>query len=112
MNAMERRLALSSLVLAWARRLRDGGSGEPGLRIADTPAAASEMALDLMRLMDEAETEGADLSRLAEVLPERFAEFEQLSLNFLGIIIEAWPAFLAERELLNPADRRNKLMAL
>jgi ATP-dependent helicase/nuclease subunit B len=112
MNAMERRLALSSLVLAWTRRLRDGGGGEPGLRIADTPAAASEMALDLMRLMDEAETEGADLSRLAEILPERFAEFEQLSLNFLGIVINIWPAFLDERGMLNPAERRNRLMAL
>src|SRR5512138_1304532 len=70
MNAMERRLALTSLVLAWAQQLRGGSFGEPGLRIAETPAAASEMALDLMRLMDEAETEGADLARLAEILPE------------------------------------------
>ncbi len=112
-GALDRRMALTGLVLAWARRLHEGRiTGEPGLRIADTPAAAAELALELMRLMDEAETEGVDLKRLAELVPERFAGHEALSLDFLKIVIEAWPSHLAENGLLNPVDRRNRLMAL
>jgi len=102
---LDRRMALTRLVMAWAQNLSEG-------YIANSPAAASELALELMRLMDEAETEGVDLSRLAELLPERFAGHEQLSLSFLNIVIETWPAFLAEQDLLNPVDRRNRLMAL
>ncbi|HEY7646093.1 MAG TPA: double-strand break repair protein AddB [Hyphomicrobiales bacterium] len=110
---LERRLSLSKLVLHWAQQLREGRiTGETGLRIADTPAAATELALDLMRLMDEAETEGVDLRRLAELIPERFAGHEQLSLSFLNIVVQIWPAVLAEAGRLNPVDRRNRLMAL
>jgi ATP-dependent helicase/nuclease subunit B len=112
-GALDRRMALTGLVLAWARQLREGRIlDEAGLRIADTPAAAAELALELMRLMDEAETERVDLRQLASLLPERFAGHEQLSLSFLNIVMDAWPAFLAENGVLNPVDRRNKLMAL
>lgn len=111
--ALDRRMALTQLVLAWAKNLRKGRtSGDTALRIADTPAAAAELALELMRLMDEAETEGVDLRRLREMLPERFAAHEQMSLSFLSIVLEAWPAYLAERGLLNPVARRNRIMAL
>ena len=111
--ALDRRMALTQLVLAWAKNLRRGRiSGDSALRIADTPAAAAELALELMRLMDEAETEGVDLRRLREMMPERFAAHEQMSLSFLGIVLEMWPAYLAERGLLNPVARRNRLMAL
>ena len=111
--ALDRRMALTQLVLAWAKNLRKGRiSGDTALRIADTPAAAAELALELMRLMDEAETEGVDLRRLREIMPERFAAHEQMSLSFLGIVLEAWPAYLAERGLLNPVARRNRIMAL
>lgn len=110
---LERRMVLTRLILAWAQQLRHGEiNGEPGLRIADTPAAAAEMALDLMRLMDEAETEGADLSQIRELLPERFAAHEQLSLSFLDIVLNTWPAYLASARMLNPVARRNGIMAL
>ncbi len=112
-GALDRRMALTQLVLAWARRLSRGQvAGDASLRIADTPAAAAELALELMRLMDEAETEGVDLSRLRELVPERFAGHEQLSLDFLTIVTQMWPQHLAEHGLLNPVDRRNRIMAL
>lgn len=112
-SALDRRMALTQLVLAWAKNLRRGRVvGDTALRIADTPAAAAELALELMRLMDEAETEGVDLRRMRELMPERFAAHEQLSLSFLGIVLEMWPAYLAERGLLNPVDRRNRIMVL
>jgi ATP-dependent helicase/nuclease subunit B len=111
---LDRRLALTKLIMAWSKSLREGRPDRHGrdLRIAETPAAAAELALELMRLMDEAETEGVSLTRLAELIPERFAGHEQLSLSFLGIVIEAWPAYLAAIGCLNPVDRRNRVMAL
>jgi ATP-dependent helicase/nuclease subunit B len=114
-GALERRMVLTQLILAWADRVKRGAGGEagaPGLSIAETPAAASEMALGLMRLMDEADTEEVDLGRLRGLLPERFAAHEQLSLDFLEIVLTAWPAYLEASGRLNPMVRRNRVMAL
>jgi ATP-dependent helicase/nuclease subunit B len=114
-GALERRMVLTQLILAWADRVKRGAAGEIGalaLSIAETPAAASEMALGLMRLMDEADTEGVDLGRLRELSPERFAVHEQLSLDFLEIVLTAWPAYLEASGRLNPMARRNRVMAL
>jgi ATP-dependent helicase/nuclease subunit B len=111
---LDRRLALTRLILAWVRHLKDGGvvGDAAGVRLSETPAAAAELALELMRLMDEAESEGVDLTRLAELVPERFAGHEQLALSFLDIVISAWPAHLEASGLFNPVERRNRLMAL
>ncbi len=111
-SALERRMVLTQFILAWARRVRQGGAGQGGVFVAETPAAAAELALDLMQLMDEAQSEGADLSRIPELLPERFAGHEQLSLDFLDIVVKAWPGYLASQTLLDPVERRNRIMAL
>jgi ATP-dependent helicase/nuclease subunit B len=112
---LERRMVLTQLILAWGERMKHGHAGEAGglgLTIAETPAVAAELALGLMRLMDEADTEGVDLGQIRALLPERFAAHEQLSLDFLDIVIDAWPAYLAGSERLNPMQRRNRVMAL
>jgi len=114
-DPLERRMVLTQLILAWGERVRHGGAGDSGalgLSIAETPAAAAELALGLMRLMDEADTEGVDLAQIRTLLPERFAVHEQLSLDFLDIVLDAWPAYLAGSERLNPMRRRDRVMAL
>jgi ATP-dependent helicase/nuclease subunit B len=114
-GALERRIVLTRLILAWAERVKRGQAGETGalgLSIAETPAAASELAVDLMRLMDEADTEAVDLARLRDLLPERFAAHEQLSLNFLDVVLGAWPDYLEASGRLSPMTRRNRVLAL
>ena len=113
-GALERRMVLTQLILAWAERVKRGQVGERGLvvTIAETPAAASELALDLMKLMDEADGERVDLGRLRGLLPERFAAHEQLSLNFLEIVLGAWPAYLEASGRLAPIARRNRVLTL
>jgi ATP-dependent helicase/nuclease subunit B len=114
-DPLERRMVLTQLILAWGERVKHGAASEAGalgMSIAETPAAAAELALGLMRLMDEADTEGADLARIRELLPERFAVHEQLSLDFLDIVLDAWPNYLGAVERLNPMQRRNRVMAL
>jgi ATP-dependent helicase/nuclease subunit B len=115
MGELERRLALTSLVLAWskAERCRDGSDGDLALfaaASAATPAQGAALAAELARLMDMVETEGGALEGLATLVPESFSEHWQRTLDFLSIVTRHWPAHLAERGLTSPAVRRNAVI--
>lgn len=97
-ESMDRQLRLSRLVLAW-------GKGSP-FGPSDAGQAAA-LAAELAHLIDSAETEGVDLSRVRDLVPDRFAEHWQHTLSFLEIALEYWPKELAERGLIDPAKRRN-----
>jgi double-strand break repair protein AddB len=112
-GALDRRLALMRLVLAWGERLRreaDAAHAE-FLPPAATPAQASYLAADLANLMDFIESEEVDLDRLEEIVPEAHATHWQLTVDFLKIVTEHWPAYLADNGLVSPASRRNLLMS-
>ncbi len=116
MSETERRLALTELVLRWSEVMRGaGGADGEGLAPfaaagAGTPAQAATLAAELARLMDMVETEGASLGRLAALVPETYSVHWQHTIEFLKIVTEYWPAHLAERGLLSPAERRNRLI--
>lgn len=111
---IERRLALTRLVLAWVSSVREGRlrevSDHSGTFMAATPAQAAKLASELMKLMDAVETEQVDLSRLHELVPEEYSEHWQLTLEFLKIVTEHWPTYLKERGLMPPMERRNALL--
>lgn len=115
---LERRLALTRLVLRWSTALRaDGSVGETDRELApvvttavSTPAQAVCLATELARLTDMLETEGVSLDRLADLVPDNFAEHWQQTLKFLEIITAYWPAYLAEAGLTSPAARRNDII--
>lgn len=96
-TALERRLALTQMVLAWARRTER----------TVTPAQASALAKELASMMDMVETEKASLDDLAGVVPDAHSEHWRQTLDFLGIMTQVWPQYLAERGLSSPAARRN-----
>ena len=78
---------------------------------AGTPAQAAHLAAELARLMDMVETERPGepmLDKLAALVPEDLSEHWQKTIDFLKIVTASWPAYLAERGLLSPADRRNR----
>ncbi|MCH9807591.1 MAG: double-strand break repair protein AddB [Alphaproteobacteria bacterium] len=114
----ERLLLLTKLVLHWSERMRQPDadpSGELGFGDvpsagARTPAQAATMARELAELMDLVEREGCSFDGLADLVPETFSEHWQKSLQFLEIITAAWPAILAERNLLSPWQRQNRLL--
>ena len=59
--------------------------------------------------MVETERPGeAVLNKLSELVPEELSEHWQQTIEFLKIITETWPAYLAEKGLLSPAERRNR----
>ncbi|MSO92364.1 MAG: double-strand break repair protein AddB [Rhodospirillales bacterium] len=75
-----------------------------------TPDQAVLLARELARLVDQVHTEGLDFAKLATLVPEKFAEHWQRTLDFLKIVTEAWPKVLAEEGAIDPADRRNRLL--
>jgi ATP-dependent helicase/nuclease subunit B len=97
-----RRLAvLTRLILAM-----DGENGAP--RTADR---AWPLAAELATLMDEAERAGIDLgARLPDAADDRFAAHWAETLKFLAIVTHAWPDWLAEQGLMNPAARQVALL--
>ncbi|MGH7103824.1 MAG: double-strand break repair protein AddB [Acetobacteraceae bacterium] len=101
-GALERLAVLARLILA-----AESGGGLPG-RVDRAWALAAELAL----LQDEAERAGVDLrAALPDAVPEEYAAHWQQTLGFLRIVTEAWPAWLAEQGLMNPAARQVAVLA-
>jgi ATP-dependent helicase/nuclease subunit B len=110
LESLERRLLLARLVLQWASSMELHGAGGAPL-VAHSPAAALRLADDLTRLIDDMTTRQVPWDRLDEIVPERFDPYWQLSLQFLKIAREAWPAILNERGAIEAAARRDRLIA-
>ena len=97
---LPRQLALTELTLAWGRAVRrellDLGPGEP-LLIPASAADAVRLARDLARLIDDMETARLPWEEIRGLAPEDHARYFQITLDFLKIVSEQWPAHLAER---------------
>ena len=106
---LERRLLLAELILKWANSpaLR-GVEGSP--LIANTPSAALGLADDLARLMDDMTTRQVSWDKLDGLVPDNLDPYWQLSLRFLKIAREAWPALRHERGAIEAAERRDRLI--
>ncbi len=112
-SEIERRLVLTMLVQLWSARLRTPEDDAAHLADmaaagANTPAQAAQLAAELARLMDMIETENVPLDGIGGLVPDEHSEHWQKTLEFLKIITAFWPAHLAEKQLLSPADRRNR----
>ena len=99
-SVLERRLTLSRLVKALAL------SGEG---FASPPNAAEVLWLadSLGQVIDDLTIEDVHPSKLSALVPEELAENWQQVLQFLNIVLEAWPAVLAERGKIDAAAARN-----
>src|SRR5262252_1971182 len=75
------------------------------------PAAALALADDLAKLMDDMTTREVPWQRLDGLVPDELDQYWQLTLRFLLIAREVWPAILAERGAVEPAMRRDRLIA-
>lgn len=76
------------------------------------PVQALGMADMLGRLMDQITIEGADISKLAGLVPDEadLAIHWQKTLQFMQILTAEWPAILAEQGYVDYAERRNILI--
>jgi ATP-dependent helicase/nuclease subunit B len=106
---LERRLLLAELILKWANSPAvRGAQGSP--LIANTPQAALGLADDLARLIDDMTTRQVSWDALDGLVPDDLDPYWQLSLRFLKIARETWPALRAERGEIEAAERRDKLI--
>ncbi len=109
-----RLLALAPLVLNWKRHLpvhvaaRFGGSD--GLVVPSSNADSIWLAREIAALIDAVETEGAEFARLASIVPQELDGWWQVTVEFLRIVTEFWPAHLAEAGLSDPATYRNAMI--
>ena len=106
---LERRLLLAELILQWANSPEMRGA-EGAALVANTPSAALGLADDLARLMDDMTTRQVGWDRLDGLVPDDLDSYWQLSLRFLKIAREAWPALRAERGAIEQAERRDLLI--
>ncbi|TCR68864.1 double-strand break repair protein AddB [Bosea sp. BK604] len=112
-DPMARRMLLTRLVDAWGRTANRShlrlDPSEPSL-VPATLGEAWGLASDLATLLDQMQTEGAAIERLAGLDATRFDKVWQLNASFLAILAEAWPAILGERNACDPAAFRNRML--
>jgi len=97
----ERLALLARLVMARAGR-------------QERPVAADQawlLAQELARLLDESHRADVDLpDRLPDAAAEGYAEHWARTIDFLRIVTRAWPDILADRDMLDPAERGVRLL--
>ena len=109
-GGLKRKMLLAELILKWAASPEMRGDDAFSL-VANSPAAALALAGDLARLMDDMVTRQVPWDRLDSLVPTDMDEYWQKTLRFLQIAREFWPALLAERNSIEPAEHRDKLIA-
>ena len=110
---LDRQLILARFTRAWGEALRPDrlglAEGAPVL-IPASAADAFHLAGDLARLVDDVAAAGLDWKALDTLVPDDLARYWQITLDFLKIVGEAWPALLAERHRADPTTRRDRLI--
>ncbi len=101
-SPIRRQLVLATLIRRWDEQQRGGTLNF---------AQASHLAESLAGLMDEIERQDADLGQLQTLAPAALAEHWQDVTGFLGLLQNAWPAYLKQTGQMNPAARRNAALA-
>lgn len=99
---IRQRLLLATLVRRWDERQRGGTLSF---------AQAASLARGLAEFLNEAETQGIDLSALETLPPAALAEHWAEVRDFLLLLRDHWPPVLAEEGALSAAARRNAALA-
>jgi ATP-dependent helicase/nuclease subunit B len=109
LGGLERKVLLAELILKWAATPEMRGGSDVSL-VAQSPASALALAGDLARLMDDMVMRRVSWGRLDALVPGDLDEFWLKTLRFLKIARERWPEILKERDRIEPAERRDRLI--
>ncbi|MHA1598930.1 MAG: double-strand break repair protein AddB, partial [Alphaproteobacteria bacterium] len=96
--ALRRQLLLTRLILA-----RED--------MAATPDQAARLATELARLLDQVQTERLSFEGLTTLVEDRdLSEHWQKTVRFLKILTDNWPEILESEGVIDPIDRRNRVI--
>ena len=109
LDGLPRRLVLMRLVSAWAKQLGSRDLASAPL-VAGGPASTLALADDLARLIDDMTTRGVDWNELDNLVPDDLDHYWKITLDFLKIAKDTWPAHLREAGLIEAAQRRDLLI--
>lgn len=101
MPSWQRLGLMTQLVLTFEKQ-KEGG--------IHNPAGAVQLANDLMRLVDEVETTGLQLSNLETLVIGDYARHWQVTLDFLKILTQEWPEILKQEGFIEPAARKRMIL--
>ncbi len=110
LGGLERTMPLAALILRWANTIAPAERGHVPL-VANNPRTAFALAQDLARLMDDMTTRQVEWEKLDDLVPDEFDRYWDETLNFLKFIRAQWPALLAAQHRIEPAERRDRLIA-
>lgn len=120
-DPLARRMVLTKLILGWGQSVRHAmlpvgtqgnGEGEPreAMLVASTAVDAWHLSGELAGLLDEMILADLEWQALKPLGTEAFDRYWGLTLEFLKIATEHWPAILAERAMVDPASRQKRLI--
>ena len=96
-TSLRRQLILARLIMARPK-------------VDTRPDQAMFLALELAKLLDQTQTEQLDFSALSDLVPSSFADHWQITLDFLKLLTNVWPKLLESEGVLDPSERRNRLL--
>jgi ATP-dependent helicase/nuclease subunit B len=82
-----------------------------GATAAPTVDQAADLAGELAAFLDQVQTERLELGALEELVPDDYAAHWQATLAFLRLLTDTWPEQLSAAGFIDPAERRNRLLA-
>jgi ATP-dependent helicase/nuclease subunit B len=110
LDSTARRMLLAEIIGDWARS-PDARTEHGTPLVAGNPASLLALADDLARLFDDMTTRKVEWERLQELVPDELDVYWQHTLKFLRRMRQEWPKRLAERDAIDPAERRDLLIA-
>jgi len=105
-SPMERRFLLAQMINSWAKNHPDAALIDP-VSGQLNPVRILQMADSLAKLIDDFAIEQVPTAALREIMPENLPRNGQLNMDFLEIVLSAWPAILAQRNQVDASERRN-----
>ncbi len=75
-----------------------------------SPAQAAELAAELTRFLDQLQMAGLSLNALSDLAPEDHAMHWRQTLEFLDILGAPWQTVLAAEAVLEPVERRARIV--
>jgi ATP-dependent helicase/nuclease subunit B len=113
-GAAERQLFLTQLILHWSNLMarQRAGLTEEAQLVPSSPADAAQLAAMLAELIDAVAAGEADWSALDTLVGADLAHYWEITLEFLRIATESWPAHLKARALSDPGERRDRLIRM